>query len=124
MAKDKDKKEYDKKKQLKLYSDYPIKTLFQISILGGAIAFILTYIGNTNAIWNAIFRGFIIFIALAVFGSIMMITVVSILAKIHEQQAEEMRHKIEDEQREFFEHQLRLQDEMDKLAQNVMPKNE
>ncbi len=116
MAKKKSKN--DNKKQTvdkKQYSDYPIKTLFQISMLIASIAFILMYISNPEDIITSVYRSFIIFAMCAVFGGATMLTIVSMLGKVREREAEETRSRIEQEQREFLESQMRLQEEINKL---------
>lgn len=106
-----DKKGTDKKQ----YSDYPIKTLFQMSMLIASIAFILMYNANTVDILPIVYRSFLVFAICAVFGGGIMLTIVSILGKIRDREAEETRRRIEQEQREFLESQMRLQEEINKL---------
>lgn len=99
----------------KQYSDYPIKTLFQISMLIASMAFILMYISNPDDILTPIYRAFIIFAVCAVLGGALMLTIVSMLGSIREREAEDTRKRIEQEQREFLESQMRLQEEINKL---------
>lgn len=116
MAKKKSKSD-DKKKtgDKKQYSDYPIKTLFQVSMLIASMAFILMYISNPEDIITSVYRAFMIFAICAVFGGTIMLTIVSMLGRIREREAEETRNRIEQEQREFLESQMRLQEEINKL---------
>ena len=96
------------------HSDYPIKTLFQLSFLAGTIAFLYSF--YTGELLMAVVRGFSFFLIFAIFGGLILVTVVSILASLREQQTEAMREKIEAEQREFIEAQMRLQEEIERLA--------
>ncbi len=112
------KKEKDKKAkegEKRQYSDYPISTLFQISLLVASLAFILMYIANPAEVIPAIYRAFIVFAVCAVFGGLVMLTIISIMGRIREREAEETRMRIEQEQREFLESQLRLQEEINRL---------
>lgn len=116
MAKKKSKHDDQKKTgDKKQYSDYPIKTLFQVSMLIASMAFILMYISNPEDIITSVYRAFMIFAICAVFGGTIMLTIVSMLGRIREREAEETRSRIEQEQREFLESQMRLQEEINKL---------
>lgn len=116
MAKKKSKNDDPKKTgDKKQYSDYPIKTLFQVSMLIASMAFILMYISNPEDIITSVYRAFMIFAICAVFGGTIMLTIVSMLGRIREREAEETRSRIEQEQREFLESQMRLQEEINKL---------
>lgn len=116
MAKKKSKNDDQKKTgDKKQYSDYPIKTLFQVSMLIASMAFILMYISNPEDIITSVYRAFMIFAICAVFGGTIMLTIVSMLGRIREREAEETRSRIEQEQREFLESQMRLQEEINKL---------
>lgn len=110
--KDDNKKGADKKQ----YSDYPIKTLFQISMLVASIAFIVMYNANATDILSIIYRSFLVFAICAIFGGGIMLTIVSMLGKIRDREAEETRRRIEQEQKEFLESQIRLQEEINKLG--------
>jgi hypothetical protein len=116
MAKKKSKSDSTKQPgDKKQYSDYPIKTLFQVSMLIASIAFILMYISNPEDIITSVYRAFIIFAVCAIFGGAIMLTIVSMLGNVREREAEETRSRIEQEQREFLESQMRLQEEINKL---------
>lgn len=112
-AKGKNKKEPGSEK--KQYSDYPISTLFQISLLIAALAFILMYIASPADVVPALYRAFIIFAVCTVFGGVVMLTIISVVGKIREREAAETRSRIEQEQREFLESQIRLQEEINRL---------
>lgn len=99
----------------KQYSDYPISTLFQISMLVASLSFILMYLANPADVLTAVYRSFIIFAVCAVFGGAVMMTIVSMIGKIREREAEETRQRIEQEQKQFLESQLRLQEEISRL---------
>lgn len=113
--KDKGKDLKAKDAEKRQYSDYPIKTLFQISLLIASLAFILMYIASPADVVAAIYRAFIIFALCGIFGGVIMLTIISILGRIREREAEETRLRIEQEQREFLESQLRLQEEINRL---------
>lgn len=113
----KKKKDDEKKgKDKKQYSDYPIKTLFQMSLLVACIAFVLMYNASAVEILPIVYRSFLVFAICAIFGGGIMLTIVSILGKIRDREAEETRRRIEQEQKEFLESQIRLQEEIHKLS--------
>ncbi len=85
MAKKKEKKEKKEEKKT-VYSDYPIKTLFRIAILGGLISFLLFYINNLGDLFSAFFRGFLIFAGLAFFGGLVMIVFFYIVSGVRKRE--------------------------------------
>jgi len=80
-AKDKNKEKY--------YSDYPIKSLFQIAMLAASISFILFYIRNAGIV-DALFKSFLVFIAFSIAGGLIIIVVFSILGSIKQQEYKEL----------------------------------
>lgn len=89
MAKKNSTKDKKKEKNEKYYSDYPIKSLFQVAMLAASISFILFYLRNT-AIIDALFKSFLVFIAVSVAGAVIIIVVFSILGSIKQQEYEQM----------------------------------
>lgn len=92
MAKKSGSKEKDKNKEKnkeKYYSDYPIKSLFQVAMLAASISFILFYLRNNGAV-DALFKSFLVFIAFSVAGALIIIVVFSILGSIKQQEYEQM----------------------------------
>lgn len=83
------KKNKDKDEKKPSYSDYPIKTLFRVAILGGAVAFLLYYLSNPNDIFGAFFRAFLMFAAFAIGGGAVMIVVFYIIAGMKKREREE-----------------------------------
>ncbi len=98
-AKDKNKEKY--------YSDYPIKSLFQIPMLAASISFILFYTRNIGVI-DALFKSFLVFVAFSIAGGMIIIVVFSILGNIKQQEYNEMmaQRNLEKEEREAAAQQL------------------
>lgn len=92
------KKKKEKGDEKPSYSDYPIKTLFRVSILGGCVAFLLYYLNNPNEIFTAFFRAFLIFAALAIFGGMVMIVIFYLISGMrkreHDEAEQERRSKL------------------------------
>jgi sorbitol-specific phosphotransferase system component IIBC len=88
MAK-KSKNSAKEKNKEKYYSDYPIKSLFQIAMLAASISFILYYTSNIGVI-DALFKSFLVFIAFSIAGGLIIIVVFSILSSIKQQEYNEM----------------------------------
>ncbi len=96
------------------YSDFPIKSLRQVSLAAGAITFVISFIRSQDWV-SAVFHSFVVLILFSVVGGVIMITIVSVMGRLQSQKAEEMKKQLEQEQQEFFESQLRYQEEMDKM---------
>ncbi len=109
------KKNAKKKKEEKkpLYSDYPIKALFQISILVASISFVIYYISNPNDIVGIFFKSFLIFSAVAIAGGIILVSVFTVLGnsreKEHLQYVEELKQEAERIQEERRQRLLEIQ---------------
>ncbi|HRE58551.1 MAG TPA: hypothetical protein PLW09_12085 [Candidatus Kapabacteria bacterium] len=109
------KKNAKKKKEEKkpLYSDYPIKALFQISILVASISFVIYYISNPNDIVGIFFKSFLIFSAVAIAGGIILVSVFTVLGNIREkehlQYVEELKQEAERIQEERRQRLLEIQ---------------
>lgn len=82
------KKKKDKGNEKPSYSDYPIKTLFRVAILGGLVAFLLYYLNNQGDIFAAFFKAFLIFVSLAIFGGAVMIVIFYIVSGIRKREIE------------------------------------
>lgn len=82
------KKKKDKENAKPSYSDYPIKTLFRVAILGGLVAFLLYYLNNQGDIFAAFFKAFLIFVSLAIFGGAVMIVIFYIISGIRKREVE------------------------------------
>ncbi|MBK9248698.1 MAG: hypothetical protein IPM69_11420 [Ignavibacteria bacterium] len=95
-------KSTDKNKE-KYYSDYPIKSLFQVAMLAASISFILFYTRNIGII-DAIFKSFLVFIAFSIAGALIIIVVFSILGNIKQQEYKDLlsQRNLEKEERESY----------------------
>ncbi|GAB1429839.1 hypothetical protein MASR2M18_06720 [Ignavibacteria bacterium] len=82
------KKKKDKEHGKPSYSDYPIKTLFRVAILGGLVAFLLYYLNNQGDIFAAFFKAFLISVSLAIFGGAVMIVVFYIVSGVRKREIE------------------------------------
>lgn len=118
------KKNAKKKKEEKkpLYSDYPIKALFQISILVASISFVIYYISNPNDIVGIFFKSFLIFSAVAIAGGIILVSVFTVLGNIREkehlQYVEELKQEAERIQEERRQRLLEIQNEQVNASAN------
>ncbi|GEM_PF-2862433 len=80
MAKEKKNVELSQKElEKKEMTDYPISTLFQVSMLAGIVSFFIFYFNNPiGDIFNMIFRAFFVFTIFAISGGVIIVIVVSI----------------------------------------------
>jgi len=74
----------------KYYSDYPIKSLFQVAMLAASISFILFYMKSSGGIIDSLFKSFLVFLSFAVAGGAIIIVVFSILGNIKQREYDEM----------------------------------
>jgi flagellar biosynthesis/type III secretory pathway M-ring protein FliF/YscJ len=88
-------------------------------VLIAAITFVVTASSGRTTIFDAAFRSFLIFAAVAVLGGIVLVVIVMVLSDVRRKQAEEMRERMEREQREFLETQMRFQDELNKIDRDA-----
>ncbi len=110
----------DKDKGRQTYSDYPIRTLFQISVLVGTLTFVNGYLSSSSNLIESMYLAFVFFSGTIIIGGLIIVTLSYLFGKVRESESEEMRKQIEVEQKEFFESQLRLQEEnllKDEIAQ-------
>jgi len=120
------KKNAKKKKEEKkpLYSDYPIKALFQFSILAASVSFVLYYLSNPNDVLGTFFKSFLIFSAVAIAGGIILVAVFTVLGNIREkehlQYVEELKQEAERIQEERRQRLLEIQN----AQANAMENNE
>lgn len=120
------KKNAKKKKEEKkpLYSDYPIKALFQFSILAASVSFVLYYLSNPNDVIGTFFKSFLIFSAVAIAGGIILVAVFTVLGnmreKEHLQYVEELKQEAERIQEERRQRLLEIQN----AQANAMENNE
>ncbi|MFN5309285.1 MAG: hypothetical protein ACK5C0_07505 [Candidatus Kapaibacterium sp.] len=118
------KKNAKKKKEEKkpLYSDYPIKALFQCSVLVASISFVLYYVSNPNDIVGIFFKSFLIFSAVAIAGGIVLVAVFTVLGnmreKEHQQYIEELKQEAERIQEERRQRLLEIQNAQANAAGN------
>ena len=118
------KKNAKKKKEEKkpLYSDYPIKALFQFSVLVASISFVLYYVSNPNDIVGIFFKSFLIFSAVAIAGGIVLVAVFTVLGnmreKEHQQYIEELKQEAERIQEERRQRLLEIQNAQANAAGN------
>ncbi len=118
------KKNAKKKKEEKkpLYSDYPIKALFQFSVLVASISFVLYYVSNPNDIVGIFFKSFLIFSAVAIAGGIILVAVFTVLGnmreKEHLQYIEELKQEAERIQEERRQRLLEIQNAQANVAGN------
>lgn len=87
MAAKKTKKKKEEKKPL--YSDYPIKALFQISVLAASVSFVVYYLSNPNDIIGIFFKSFLIFSGVAIGGGIIVVAVFTVLGNMREREHKE-----------------------------------
>jgi hypothetical protein len=120
MAKDKETPESDASE----YSAYPIRTLFQLGFMFAAITFVLSMNNKSLSFFDIAVRSFLVFAGVAGFGGIMMVVFVSIISNMKFKQAEAARQQIEEEQQEFMDSQLKLQEEIERLARESLSFNE
>ncbi|MBI3258981.1 MAG: hypothetical protein HYZ54_05865 [Ignavibacteriae bacterium] len=74
----------------KYYSDYPIKSLFQISMLAASVSFILFYLKSSGGVIDSMFKSFLVFLSFAVGGGAIIVVVFSILGSIKQREYDEM----------------------------------
>ena len=111
-----------KEEQQPLYSDYPIKALFQFSVLVASISFVLYYVSNPNDIVGIFFKSFLIFSAVAIAGGIVLVAVFTVLGnmreKEHQQYIEELKQEAERIQEERRQRLLEIQNAQANAAGN------
>lgn len=118
------KKNAKKKKEEKkpLYSDYPIKALFQFSILAASVSFVLYYLSNPNDVIGTFFKSFLIFSAVAIAGGIILVAVFTVLGnmreKEHLQYVEELKQEAERIQEERRQRLLEIQNAQASAMEN------
>ncbi len=95
MAAKKTKKKIEEKKPL--YSDYPIKALFQVSVLAASVSFVLYYLSNPNDIIGTFFKSFLIFSAVAIAGGILIVAVFTVLGNMREKEHAKYIEELEQE---------------------------
>jgi len=95
MAAKKTKKKKEEKKPL--YSDYPIKALFQVSVLAASVSFVLYYLSNPNDIIGTFFKSFLIFSAVAIAGGILIVAVFTVLGNMREKEHAKYIEELEQE---------------------------
>ena len=78
------------KKKKKYYSDYPIKSLFQISMLAASVSFILFYLKSSGGVIDSMFKSFLVFLSFAAGGGAIIVVVFSILGSIKQREYDEM----------------------------------
>jgi uncharacterized membrane protein len=109
-------KEIEKKEM----TEYPISTLFQVSMLAGIVAFFIFYFKNPNGdIFAMIFRAFFVFTIFAICGGVIIVLVVSIFNSNREreervyfdEQYEKTIKNIEEAKQRFEEERKRLEEE-------------
>lgn len=120
----KKKKDKDKESNRRTYSDYPIRTLFQISILVGTLTFVNGYLSSSSDLIESLYLAFVFFSGTIIIGGLIVVTLSYLFGKVRESESEEMRKQIEVEQKEFFESQLRLQEELERLSTATYGENE
>ncbi len=74
----------------KYYSDYPIKSLFQVAMLAASISFILFYIKSSGGVIDSLFKSFLVFLSFAVAGGAVIVVVFSILGSMKQREYDEM----------------------------------
>jgi basic membrane lipoprotein Med (substrate-binding protein (PBP1-ABC) superfamily) len=74
----------------KYYSDYPIKSLFQVSMLAACISFILFYLKSSGGVIDSLFKSFLVFLSFSVAGGAIIVVVFSILGNIKQREYDEM----------------------------------
>lgn len=121
MAKQKKNVELSEKDlEKKEMTDYPIATLFQVSMLAGIVSFFLFYFNNPNGdIFTMIFRAFFVFTIFAICGGVIIVIVVSIFNSNREreeriyfdEQYEKTLRNIEEAKIRFEEERKRLEEE-------------
>lgn len=83
-------KKIKNKNSEKYYSDYPIKSLFQVAMLAASISFILFYLKSSGGVIDSLFKSFLVFLSFAVAGGAIIIVVFSILGSIKQREYDEM----------------------------------
>jgi hypothetical protein len=100
MAKKKELTDEEKHKQyVEQKARYPIGLLFQVSTLAGTVSFLLLSISGKTDVVTAMFRSFVVFIAFATLGGIVMMAIVNALHDIKMKEVEEKIKQMEEERR-------------------------
>lgn len=120
MAKDKETQETDASE----YSAYPIRTLFQVGGMFAAVTFVLSMNNKALSFFDIAVRSFLVFAGVAGFGGVLMVIIVSIISNMKFKEAEAARQQIEEEQQEFMDSQLKLQEEIERLARESLTINQ
>lgn len=104
-----------KPEKKKLYSDYPIKALFQFSTLAAAVAFVVLYVNNPSNIIEIFFQSFLVFSSVSIAGGLVMVSIFSVLGNLrkkeHEEYVEQLKKQADEileEKRKLF-HQIQLE---------------
>lgn len=122
MAAKKAKKKKEEKKPL--YSDYPIKALFQVSILAASVSFVLYYLANPNDIIGTFFKSFLIFSAVAIAGGILIVAVFTVLGNMREREHAKYVEELEQEAQRIQEERRQRLLEIQKAQAEAMENNE
>lgn len=122
MANDKSKKKKKKSgaSERILRIEYPIRLIFQVSTLTGAITFIVMNIGDDYGVLANFFRAFVVFSVVAVSGGFLMVVIFSMLAhkRLVEMEDEERKRREAEEALELAEGEdgVEIFDEQDGLS--------